>query len=174
MCRQVILRYQGIKNAHFISGIESFDKAKLARLAILLTLIPSWVKENMTMAEKEYEIKRASMAALLATRIIGNVKELDSMSNIGLIRGEWNVDIIYNGSKKTGNRIQVVCKSKEHAILVRKELYELLTADTDTAYAHLSGDQKGNIFDLSVPVGPESDAKVTCKVFGKGEIVKDW
>ena len=159
-CRQVLLRYQGIKGAHFISGIESLDKAKVARIVILLTLIPSWDKENMTLAEKEYEIKRASMAALLATGKIGNVKELDSMSNIGLIRGEWNVDINYNGSKRTGKRIQVVCKSKDHAILVRKELYELLTADTDTAYAHLSGDQKGNICDLSVPVGPETEAKV--------------
>ena len=175
-CRQVLLRYQGIKGALFISGIESFDKAKVARIVILLTLIPSWDKENMTLAEKEYEIKRASIAAKLATGVIGNVKELDSTSNISYTnRDGWIVDINYNGSTKTGSRIQVTCKSKEHAKLVRKELYELLTADTDTAYAHLSGDkyQEGNICDPSVPVGPETDVKVeVIKYLAKERLIK--
>ena len=145
-----------------VDGIESFEKAQLARIVVLLVLIPS-MGMKISKAKREYEKQRAQLAASLAIGIIGNAEDISNEDNnifkTSGREGDYLIHMNYNGSQRTGTGIHFRCKSKEHAILVKKELCELLT-DTDTSFIYLSGKQKGNICDLSVPVGQDSEDKV--------------
>jgi len=144
-----------------VDGIESFEKAQLARIVVLLVLIPS-MGMKISKAKREYEKQRAQLAASLAIGIIGNAEDIGNEDN-NIFKtsrtGGYEIHMNYNGTQRTGTGIHFTCKSKEHAILVKKELCELLT-DTDTSFIYLSGKLKGNICDLSVPVGQDSEDKV--------------